>query len=175
MALITTVSGASSDSYATLAEALSYFTTARGNPEEYEVTGDWTHADTTDPMREGCMRAATLLIDKLYNFNWTRALDTQRLKAPFDGATTDDGIDIANTVIPEDIKRAQFEIARALLVDISRLDDQEIGLSSLGVDVINLAFDKYDRPSMLPPTARLLLKDYGGAKSSGSAREVRRA
>lgn len=175
MALDTTVGGASSDSYASLAEALSYFTNARGDSTDYNVSGDWLHASTSDAMREGCMRAATKLIDKLYSFNWPRADEAQALKAPFDSAETDDGIAIANTVIPNDLKLAECEIARAILLDVTRLEDQEVGLSSLGVDVINLAFDKYDRPSMLPPMAKLFLSDYGGAKNNGSVREVRRA
>lgn len=175
MALITTVGGTTSDSYATLADADAYFTNERGNAATYQVAGDWLHASTTDATLEACMRAATRLIDKFYNFNWQRASETQALKAPFDDAETDDGIAIANTVIPLDIKRAEYEIARALLLDITRLDDQEIGLSSLTVDVINLAFDKYDRPSMLPATARILLLDYGQPKRGASSREVQRA
>ena len=101
-----TLSGASANSYVTLAAANTYFETVPNS-------GTWT--DKTDDQKNRALISATRWIDAL-SFYGDRCTTTQALKWPRDEYTVD-GIDLACSLIPDPIKVATYELARALAND----------------------------------------------------------
>ena len=100
------LSGASSNSYVTLAEANSYFETT---PE----SSTWDNK--TDDQKNRSLISATRWIEGL-NFFGERCDDGQALQWPRNNYSVD-SVDFACSVIPEKIKQAQYELARALAND----------------------------------------------------------
>lgn len=101
-----TLSGASANSYVTLAAANTYFETV---PD----SSTWTNK--TDDQKNRALISATRWIDAL-SFYGERCTDTQALKWPRENYTVD-GIDLACSLIPDPIKVATYELARALAND----------------------------------------------------------
>ena len=128
--IVATAGGASSNSYMTLAEADAYFETT---PDE----STWT--DKTDDQKNRSIISATRYIDG-FEFYGKRCTTTQALKWPRKEYKVD-GVDVACTSIPDEVKIATFELARALannpnaLVDTKGTDGtyEEVKLGDLEV------------------------------------------
>jgi hypothetical protein len=105
-----TLQGASSNSYVTLAEADSYFETT---PDD----SDWTNK--TDDQKNRALISATRFIDD-FEFYGERCTTTQALKWPRKEYKVD-GVEIKCTFIPDEVKIATFELARALANNPSAL------------------------------------------------------
>ncbi len=163
------------ESYYSVADTDSYFTSKRGDASVYEAEGDWLHADTTTAIKEACLRWGTRLIDRKWAYNGEKSTTTQKLRCPRTGMEDIDGDELPGDELPEDLEHATAEMARALLVDPERVEDQEVGLSALTVAVIELTFDKYDRAGTLPATVKSLLSTLGVQRGGGRSREVARA
>ena len=101
-----TLSGTSANSYVTLAEANSYFETV---PD----SSTWTNK--TDVQKNRALIAATREIDNLV-FYGDRCDNGQALKFPRNNHEVDD-VELACTAVPNNIKYAQYELARALAND----------------------------------------------------------
>lgn len=101
-----TLAGAAANSYVTLAAADAYFETV---PD----SSTWT--DKTTDQKNRALISATRWIDALAYYG-DRCSDTQSLKWPRDNYTVD-GVALACTLIPEPIKVATYELARALAND----------------------------------------------------------
>ena len=144
-----TVGGASANSYVTLAAANTYFET---------VPNSSTWTDKTDDQKNRALISATRWIDTL-SFYGDRCADTQALKWPRNNYTVD-GIDLVCTLIPEGIKTATYELARALANDTDAItgstgttglyDQVELGdlkvkysKTSQTVGLVTNAFDVY--------------------------------
>ena len=101
-----TIKGANANSYVTLAEADLYF----------ETVPDSTQWDNkTDDRKNRALIAATRWIDTLVYYG-DRCDDDQALKFPRTNYQVD-GVELACTLIPQNIKYAQFELANALAND----------------------------------------------------------
>ncbi|APX88650.1 hypothetical protein BV394_01980 [Brevirhabdus pacifica] len=98
MALDTTVGGASSDSYDTLAAY-----------QAYGSDMGWTLA--ADAANEANLRRAAQVIDRQYAFKGYRASSTQALQWPRDINDLIEGYAVSSTTIPQAIIYAQFEMA----------------------------------------------------------------
>lgn len=148
-AIDATLSGASANSYVTLAGANTYFETV---PD----SSTWTNK--TDDQKNRALISATRWIDAL-SFYGERCTTTQALKWPRDEYKVD-GVDLACTLIPEPIKVATYELARALVNDTDSItgttgttgiyDEVELGelkvkynKTSQTSGVINNVFDVY--------------------------------
>lgn len=105
-----TLSGPSANSYVTLAQANTYFETV---PD----SSTWT--SKTDDQKNRALISATRWLDGL-SYYGDRCTDTQALKWPRDTYTVD-GVDLVCTLIPDPIKSATFELARALANDTSAI------------------------------------------------------
>ena len=144
-----TLSGASANSYVTLAAANTYFET---------VPNSSTWTDKTDDQKNRALISATRWIDAL-SFYGDRCTTTQALKWPRENYTVD-GVDLACSLIPEGIKTATYELARALANDTDAItgstgttglyDQVELGelkvkynKSSQSVGLVTNAFDVY--------------------------------
>jgi hypothetical protein len=161
------------ESYLSVADADSYFETMRGDESTYAA--DWGAVSTTTAIKEACLRWATRLIDRHWAFDGEKSTTTQKLRWPRSYVEDIEGDEIDGDIIPEDLQHATAEMARALLVDPERVEDQEVGLSSLSVAVIQLAFDKYDRAGTLPGPVKRLLSSFGTLRGGGQGRSVERA
>ncbi|NDC88298.1 MAG: hypothetical protein EB075_05760 [Bacteroidetes bacterium] len=144
-----TLQGASANSYVTLAEADTYFETV---PD----SSTWT--DKTDDQKTRALISATRWIDAL-SFYGDRCTETQALKWPREDYKVD-GIKLVCTLIPQQVKVATFELARAFANDTDSItgtsgttglyDEVELGElkvkykdSSTTPGLINNIFDLY--------------------------------
>lgn len=119
MALTVTVAGATSDSYATVAEADAVF----------ELTQDstWTGASTAN--KEAALKRAAQIID-LGRYYGIKSAVTQALRFPSHYMRNSSG----TLVVPAEIKRAQSLLALALLHEPNLLSGPPAGLSSVTID-----------------------------------------
>ena len=101
-----TLSSATANSYVTLTEANTYFETV---PD----SSTWT--DKTDDQKNRSLIAATRWIDTL-SYYGSRCDNGQALKFPRNNYTIDN-VELTCTTIPNNIKYAQYELARALAND----------------------------------------------------------
>jgi len=144
-----TLSSATANSYVTLAEANTYFETV---PD----SSTWT--DKTDDQKNRALIAATRWIDSLVYYG-DRCDNAQALKFPRNNYKVDD-VELSCTTIPNNIKYAQYELARALANDTGaitgttgtegnisefKLGDIQLkyNTNSQGVGSINNIFDVY--------------------------------
>ena len=144
-----TLSGAAANSYVTLAAADTYFETV---PD----SSTWT--DKSTDAKNRALISATRWIDAL-SFYGDRCTTTQALKWPRNNYTID-GVDLACSLIPDAIKAATYELARAFANDTDAItgstgttgiyDQVELGDlkvkykdSSTTAGVINNVFDVY--------------------------------
>ena len=112
-----TIKGASANSYVTLAEANTYFETV---PD----SSTWTNK--TDDQKNRSLIAATRWIDS-FVFYGDRCDSGQALKFPRNNYQVD-GVELACSTIPVNIKYAQYELARALA------NDSEAMTGNVGTD-----------------------------------------
>ena len=101
-----TIKGSSANSYVTLAEANSYFETVPSST-------NWDNK--SDDNKNRALIAATRWIDTLVYYG-DRCDVSQALKVPRNNYQVDGG-ELACTAIPNNIKYAQYELARALAND----------------------------------------------------------
>ena len=101
-----TIKGANANSYVTLSESNDYFDTS---PD----SSTWTNK--TDDQKKRSLISAARWIDTLV-FYGDRCDDGQALKFPRNNYQVD-GVELACSKIPQNIKYAQFELARALAND----------------------------------------------------------
>ena len=102
MALDTTIGGAASDSYGTLAAY-----------EAYATANGWTLADT-GPANEANLRRAAMYLDRKHKFIGMKQYQFQALAWPRLVRDLVEDWPIDPDTIPDDIKHAQFEIAYLL-------------------------------------------------------------
>ena len=144
-----TLSGTSANSYVTLAQANSYFETV---PD----SSTWTNK--TDDQKNRALIDAARQIDTL-NFYGDRCDNGQSLKFPRNNYEVDD-VELSCTVVPNNIKYAQYELARQLANDTDaitgnkgtvgtpekvKIGDLEVNYnkSSQGMGTPNNLFDIY--------------------------------
>jgi len=101
-----TIKGANANSYVTLSESNDYFDTS---PD----SSTWTNK--TDDQKKRSLISATRWIDTLVYLG-DRCDDGQALKFPRNNYSVD-GVELKCDLIPQNIKYAQFELARALAND----------------------------------------------------------
>lgn len=141
-----TLKGASANSFVTLAEANAYFETT---PDD----SNWV--DKTDDQKNRALISATRFIDD-FEFYGDRCTTTQALKWPRKEYKVD-GIELVCTLIPDEVKVATFELARALANNTTALTGskgtdgtyQEVKLGDLEV--------KYNENSLNPGMVNTIL------------------
>ena len=144
-----TLSSASANSYVTLAEADAYFETVPSSTQ-------WDNKQ--DDKKNRALIAATRWIDS-FVFYGDRCDHGQALKFPRNNYQVDD-VELACTAIPNNIKYAQYELARALANDTdamtgnigtngniaeAKLGDLQVkyNLASQGTGSVNNIMDVY--------------------------------
>ena len=144
-----TVKDANANCYVTLTEANTYFETV---PD----SSTWTNK--TDDQKNRALISATRWIDTLV-FYGDRCDESQALKFPRTNYQVD-GVELACTTIPNNIKYAQYELARALANETDamtgntgtdgNLSEVKLGdiqvkynTTTQGVGTVNNVMDKY--------------------------------
>lgn len=133
MSLTTTVGSASADSYASVAEADAYHAARL-------FVQAWTGADTTT--KEAALKMAARLLDVSFVWTGTAVDGTQALCWPRSGMLTRNGYAIATTTVPGELKAAQAEFARQLIVADRSADNDVLkqSISSLRAGPVALTF-----------------------------------
>ena len=144
-----TIKDANANSYVTLAEANTYFET---EPD----SSTWTNK--TDDQKNRSLISATRWIDSFVYYG-DRCDDGQALKFPRNNYQLD-GVELACSTIPVNIKYAQYELARALANDSEamtgnvgtegNIEEVKLGdiqvkynIQSQGTGSVNNVLDKY--------------------------------
>ena len=144
-----TVKDANANSYVTLTEANTYFETV---PD----SSTWTNK--TDDQKNRSLISATRWIDSFVYYG-DRCDDGQALKFPRNNYQVD-GVELACSTIPVNIKYAQYELARALANDSEamtgnvgtdgNIEEVKLGdiqvkynIQSQGTGSVNNVLDKY--------------------------------
>ena len=150
MSLDATVSGASANSYGTLAVAQTYF-----DDRLYTTTWDAANQD----QQEAALQMACAQIDALQFVGYVTSY-TQALQWPRVGVTDRNGQAISSSTIPTLVKNAQCELALTLLNDagLSGNGDldafEQVTLGSLSVT------PKQGRAGSLPKTIKQMLAPF---------------
>lgn len=134
------------------------------------VPPTWAHAvlwaAAIQATRELFLVKASDLIMQDVMFAGYRKTLTQRLPFPRTGIYID-GVYVADTSVPEQIQFATAEFAGQLMVSNRTADPATAGISRLKVDVIELVFDKSDRPEQFPDSVIKMLSPFGSLSGSG--------
>jgi hypothetical protein len=160
MALDTTVGGASADSYITDAEYQAYWLDR----------GVVLSAVTTN---EADLRKAADWLDRSYNFAGYKATGTQRRAWPRVTTILVDGYTVSSTVIPQDIKDAQAELANLIRGGLNPAATIDGTLASESVRAGPVASTKtYQGGKSSPRLVAIegLLAPYTGGGSAGQVR-----
>src|SRR4051812_24704164 len=130
--LIVTPGAVDANSYATDIEADDY---NASRPH----TDDWTNAN--DDMKEAALIHAARLIDAGFVWTGSPTTQTQALTWPRVGMVNRNGGAIAGDIIPQELKNAQSELARQLVVaDLTANDDAaKANLSSMSAGPVSLS------------------------------------
>ncbi len=163
-----TVGGASANSYASVADADTYFT------ERLQATG-WTGEDTDD--KERALIMATRRIDQ-EQFQGAKNSSGQALKWPRVAATDDDGEEYGTSTIATPVLHATYELALRLLNDD---DDSVDTFADTGLEEFTMARagpldverNRNFRAGQLPANVRRLLRPV--LETSGATVILRRA
>jgi len=161
-----TVSGASSNSYCTLAEAETY--------HENKLFSTVWHAATEQDKNAALVWAARLL-DELIQWTGTIASTTQAMRWPRSGAVNQDDLSIADSVVPDFLKDAQAEFAQWLITSDRTKEDKAKGYKEIGIGrgEVKLVIDKYNRAGIIPDVVWQMIMYYGVKKKQIARRLVR--
>ena len=133
MALDATVGGASSNSFVTVAAADTYMDTRMYNT-------DWTGATTAT--KESALVTATTLLNELI-WRGTKASTAQYLEFPRNALVDQNGFSIENDVIPEQVKKATYELALDLVKADRVKETGTEGFKSIKVGPLTLDIDEH--------------------------------
>ena len=147
------VSGA--NSYATVSNADTYF--------EGQIYKDsWIKASAAQKAQALAMATSTL--DTLVSWDGTKKASTNPLEWPRKNVTEKNGYAVADNIIPDVVKEATYLTALGLLESNRREEPGDAGIDELGLEGINIKFNKTDRSSILPHFVMLIVEDYGRIK-----------
>lgn len=149
-----TIGGASANSYATVAEADTYF-------DERMGTADWDGASADDKARALIM--ATRRIDQ-ESFEGVKAdidPEDQALEWPREGAAGPDGHVWDHDEMPPRIQQATYELALVILGDNGFLDDTGLeAFESVQVGPLQVTPRHQQKGGELPETVKRLLDPF---------------
>lgn len=113
--IIATPGAADANSYATLAEAITYF-------DSHLYGTAWAAASQAN--REKALIMATRLLDAWFVWTGGASTSTQALGWPRTGMESRNGYAIGDTIIPQELKNAQAEFANGLIAaNLSETND----------------------------------------------------
>lgn len=165
LTLDTTIGGASSNAYCTLAEAESYM-------EARLHKANWTAA--TDADKNAAIAWATRILDEELDWDGTVLSDSQALRWPRTGVYTRDGYLISSGSIPTFMKNATAEFAFKLVEEDRTGDFEMAGLKKIVITgAIELTADK-SIPKPTIPDSVYKMVSFCARRSSRPLRRLTR-
>lgn len=164
--LVATAKGASSNTYATLAQADQY--------HDNRVASGTTWSGSSDNEKTRALLWATSLLEALYDWNGAVTNTTQVLAWPRSGLWDRNNNALDADTIPQPLINAQSEFARQLLVS-RRADDNPTeaeSLSELKAGPITLKFDDSGTYNKIIPDAVFHLIPYDWGTPRGRKRST---
>jgi len=166
--LDSTVGGANSNSYISLADAETYHDTRLHNDA-------WNNASTPD--KTIALMWATRLLDEWVEWDGTKVglIADQALRWPRYGVYYRDGETIGSDIIPQFLKDATAELAKDLLAADPTADADTKGFSEIQIDVLRLKIDAADRDStsVISDAVKAMVEPYGNLRSRGTSAQVK--
>jgi len=159
---------------AIIANANSYVTTAEIDTWIETNPHDSTWDDLTDAQKNGyCVMACRVLDEQIDWDGWQTDAD-QALDLPRSGMTDKNGNAIENDEIPTDVKNAQCELARLLVIADRTADADTAGFKEIGVGSIKLVINKADRVPVLADAVWNMIQWFGSKNNpKGISRVIR--
>ncbi len=151
MAIDATPSGANANSYISVDDADSYFST-------HLYPAEWDSADVDQ--KERALKMSTRILDEKIDWIGDKNTKEQALAWGRSGVI-DDGYDVPSTIVPEPVKNATAEFAKHLIADNSTENADGKGLEKLEVGSVKLTFDKTDTADVLPNIVQEMLRGWG--------------
>jgi len=152
MPLDATVGTATANSYVTVAEANSYFA-------DRAHSSAWVTATNKDQL----LMSASRMLDWMLNFNGSRIYSTQVMQFPRIGVIKRDGVEVPETIIPQEVKFAVFELALSSVKKDRTVESALAGIESLEAGPLAIKTSKgYENPSprVIPDYIRQILVDF---------------
>ncbi len=169
--LVATIGSATANTYVTLAVADQY--------HDDRPPAGTTWANASDDQKNEALLWATLLLDRLVDWEGWVVDDVQALLWPRVGLTYPNGFYVPSTVIPIQLQRATSEYARQLLVSDRAADSavETQGLLSLRAGPVSLTFKDSVTAKVVPDAVfHLIPSDWGTIRGRVSGtREILRA
>ena len=166
MALIATVGDPSANSYVTVSEANSYFAT-RLHSEAWE----------NESSQASALITATSQLDWYIQFKGTQTTSTQALKWPRADVTRPDGTEVSDSIIPNDVKVAVYELALSSLVGDRTADNPLAGIEQVKAGSLMIKADNGDAHSTkkdaIPEKVKRILSDLISINNIGIRRLIR--
>lgn len=134
------------------------------------VPPTWAHAvkwaAANQATRELYLVKASDII--LTDVSWSgyKKFSAGRLSWPRTGVYVD-GVYVPDSSVPELVQFGNAEFAGMLMVSDRLADPGSAGIERLKVDVIELVFDKSDRPEVFPPSVIKFFSPFGAMEGSG--------
>lgn len=119
----------------------------------------WENLDDSD--KSALLVWASGIIDNYFNLTGLKMDGDAVLRWPRTGVYDLDGYLIGDDEIPEALMQSVCELALHNALSDSTTDPDTSGISELVVDVIEIKFDKYDRPLSIPQKVRQLMRTLG--------------
>jgi len=166
MAFDSTVSGATANSYISLAEASEYF-------EGRLYTTSWDDASYTD--REKALRYATTELDRMAWKGTITDPDVQALRFPRTGLYDLDGNLLAADEIPTFLIDATSELAISLLEGNRYAENESVGLKKVKAAEVEVEFDSKWQNSRNTATVTKMINPYLLYSSDGNYTLLMRA
>jgi hypothetical protein len=145
--LVATAKSSTANSYCTLAEADQY------QDDRPAVSTTWADASENNKIR--ALLWATQLMESLFNWNGYASTTTQALGWPRQGLLERIDVVLDSDTVPSEVKDAQSEYARQLLVT-NRAQDNDIeaqSISSIKAGSVALVFDSSAAYNKVVPDA----------------------
>ena len=156
---------ANANSYVTIAEVDAWVLT---NPH------DTTWTALTDAAKNGYAVMAFRVLNEQMNWDGWQIDADQALDLPRSGMVDKNGNSIDNDEIPTEVKNAQCELARLLVIEDRTADPDTAGFKEIGVGSIKLVIDKADRVPTLASAVFIMLSSFGSKSvTKGISRVIR--
>jgi len=149
--LVATAKSTTANSYCTLAEADQY------QDDRPAVSTTWADASENNKIR--ALLWATQLMESLFDWNGYASTTTQALGWPRQGLLERIDVALDSDTVPQEVKDAQSEYARQLLVT-NRAQDNDLeaqSISSIKAGSVALVFDSSAAYNKVVPDAVYLL------------------
>ena len=154
-----------------LPNAASYVSLAEANDIlslNIHITAEW--AALVDADKERLLAWASRYLDERTRWFGHRVNEASGLRWPRVGVIDRDGLLIASTVIPQQLKVAVAEMARFLMVADRSAERDQDGLARLKADVIELEFREGYKLPKVPEHMQFILAGLGAVSTGGGVR-----